>query len=130
MQCRRYLIPCTPVEFVIACGPWTCRSTAARIPWPCTSAATTPTAANPGERQHNIDHRIYLCSVGRHRNGNEYEFARMGERLYASEEDYTGNGALVPGDPNTVYISTQYDPRDPPPAPATEHDLPSKFTRV
>jgi hypothetical protein len=41
----------------------------------------------------------------------------MGDRLYRgtdkSEQDYTGLGALVPGDPNTLYISTPYDPRDP-----------------
>ena len=30
-----------------------------------------------------------------------------------SEQDYTGNAALVPGDPSTIYISTPYDPRDP-----------------
>ncbi len=41
----------------------------------------------------------------------------MGNRLYRppsdlSEQDYTGNAALVPGDPSTIYISTPYDPRD------------------
>jgi hypothetical protein len=73
-------------------------------------ARDDPNATNPGNDT-NIDHRIYYARW----NGTEWtnhELARMGERLYNSEEDYTGNGALVPGDPNTVYISTQYDPRD------------------
>jgi hypothetical protein len=30
-----------------------------------------------------------------------------------SEQDYTGNAALVPGDPSIIYVSTPYDPRDP-----------------
>jgi hypothetical protein len=35
-----------------------------------------------------------------------------GLKLYASEQDYTGLGALDPDDPHTVYVSTTYDPRD------------------
>ncbi len=37
---------------------------------------------------------------------------KMGAKLYASEEDYTGLGALVPDDPHTIYLSTTIDPRD------------------
>src|SRR6266700_3559828 len=37
---------------------------------------------------------------------------KMGPKLYASEEDYTGLGALVPDDPHTIYLSTTIDPRD------------------
>ena len=33
-----------------------------------------------------------------------------GAKLFADEEDYIGLGALVPDDPNTIYISTPYDP--------------------
>jgi hypothetical protein len=33
-----------------------------------------------------------------------------GSKLYSSEEDYIGLGALVPDDPTTIYISTPYDP--------------------
>jgi hypothetical protein len=36
----------------------------------------------------------------------------MGARLYGSEQDYTGLGALDPRDPNIVYVSTPIDPRD------------------
>ena len=40
----------------------------------------------------------------------DYEIAYAGSRLYAGEDDYTGNIALDPDDPNTVYISTNADP--------------------
>jgi hypothetical protein len=36
--------------------------------------------------------------------------AKAGIKLYGSEQDYTGLGALVPDDPTTIYISTPYDP--------------------
>ena len=35
---------------------------------------------------------------------------KAGTKLYADEQDYTGLGALHPDDPNTIYISTPYDP--------------------
>jgi hypothetical protein len=35
-----------------------------------------------------------------------------GKKMYDSEQDYVGLGALHPNDPNTIYISTPYDPRD------------------
>jgi hypothetical protein len=70
---------------------------------------------NPGVTTTPIDHRLFYT----HWNGTtwqNYPLAKMGDRLYRgtdkSEEDYTGCAALVPGDPNTVYISTPYDPRD------------------
>jgi hypothetical protein len=37
---------------------------------------------------------------------------KAGTKLYYSEQDYTGLGALHPHDPNTIYISTPFDPRD------------------
>jgi len=37
---------------------------------------------------------------------------KAGSKLYGSEQDYTGLGALHPNDPNTIYISTPFDPRD------------------
>jgi len=42
----------------------------------------------------------------------DVQLAYAGTRLYAGEDDYTGLAALVPGDPDTVYISTDADPRD------------------
>lgn len=35
-----------------------------------------------------------------------------GHKLYDSEQDYTGLGALHPNNPNTIYLSTTTDPRD------------------
>lgn len=37
---------------------------------------------------------------------------KAGSKLYSSEQDYVGLGALHPNDPNTIYISTPFDPRD------------------
>ena len=37
---------------------------------------------------------------------------KAGLKFYTSEEDFTGLGALCPNDPNTLYISTPFDPRD------------------
>jgi hypothetical protein len=38
--------------------------------------------------------------------------AKAGAKLYSTEQDYTGLSALHPDDPNTIFISTTYDPRD------------------
>ena len=38
------------------------------------------------------------------------EIAFAGSRLYPREDDYTGGVALVPGDPTTVFVSTNADP--------------------
>jgi hypothetical protein len=43
---------------------------------------------------------------------NVYEVAKMGGFLYASENDYTGLGALDPSNPDRVFISTKVDPRN------------------
>lgn len=37
---------------------------------------------------------------------------KAGKKMYASEQDYVGLGALHPNDANTIYISTPFDPRD------------------
>ena len=37
---------------------------------------------------------------------------KAGHKLYDSEQDYTGLGAIHPNDPYTIYISTTTDPRD------------------
>ncbi len=38
------------------------------------------------------------------------EIAFAGTRLYTGEDDYTGSVALVPGDPHTVFVSTDAHP--------------------
>jgi hypothetical protein len=37
---------------------------------------------------------------------------KAGSKLYPSEQDYTGLGAMHPNDPNIIYLSTPSDPRD------------------
>jgi hypothetical protein len=37
---------------------------------------------------------------------------KAGPKLYSSEADYTGNAAAHPNDPNMIFISTTWDPRD------------------
>jgi hypothetical protein len=37
---------------------------------------------------------------------------KAGPKLYSTEEDYTGAGAVHPDDPRTIFVSTTYDPRD------------------
>jgi hypothetical protein len=55
------------------------------------------------------DHRYWLARwTGSTWEGEEIGFA--GTRLYPGEDDYTGGVALVAGDPDTVFISTNADP--------------------
>jgi BNR repeat-containing family member len=60
--------------------------------------------------QGGMDHRYYY---GRFDGAawHVHEMAYGGTKLYAGEDDYTGNIGLVPDDPNTVYISTDVHPR-------------------
>ncbi len=58
----------------------------------------------------NTDHRFFFARF----NGTSWavhELAKAGGFLYAAEDDYTGLAALVPGDPNRLFISTKIDPR-------------------
>jgi hypothetical protein len=75
-------------------------------------------STSEGSTTNPIDHRLHFTRWNEQTGQWETnEVARMGNRLYRganmSEQDYTGNAALVPGDPSTIYISTPYDPRDP-----------------
>ena len=59
--------------------------------------------------QGGMDHRYrYARWTGKQWVDREIAFA--GTRLYAGEDDYTGNLALDPDDPNAAYISTNADP--------------------
>ncbi|TWU00271.1 hypothetical protein Pla108_12190 [Botrimarina colliarenosi] len=79
-----------------------------------TSRSNPDGLTNDGGTNNPIDHRLHFA----HWNPAtstwvNKEIARMGDRLYGPEQDYTGVGALIPGDENTLYISTYIDPRDP-----------------
>jgi len=57
------------------------------------------------------DHAFIYCRY----DGTDWNYTYLGEagkKLYASEQDYTGLGALHPNNPDIVYISTPIDPRD------------------
>lgn len=59
----------------------------------------------------NPDHRFFYCRY----DGSEWTYTYLGKagpKMYDSEADYTGLGALCPDNPNTIYISTTFDPRD------------------
>lgn len=59
----------------------------------------------------NPEHAFIYCRY----NGSTWTYGYLGKagpKLYSSEADYTGNAAVHPDDPNTIYISTTYDPRD------------------
>jgi hypothetical protein len=61
------------------------------------------------QKEHGDDHRYGLARW----DGKKWmvrEIAHAGSRLYPGEDDYTGNIALDPHDPRTVYISTNADP--------------------
>jgi enterochelin esterase-like enzyme/lysophospholipase L1-like esterase len=64
----------------------------------------TPSADGEGD-----DRRLYYARYDG-KAWNTYEVAKMGKRLFDSEQDYTGLGALVPGDPHTIFVSTTIHP--------------------
>ncbi len=75
-------------------------------------------STSDGSTTNPIDHRLHFGHWNdQTQQWETHEVAKMGNRLYRgtnmSEQDYTGNAALVPGDPSTIYVSTPYDPRDP-----------------
>lgn len=68
-------------------------------------------ATNGGDFGINPDHAFIYCRY----NQSEWSYTYLGQagkKMYGSEADYTGLGALDPDDPNTIYISTHVDPRD------------------
>jgi hypothetical protein len=57
------------------------------------------------------DHRFFYCRY----DGTSWTYTYLGKagsKLYSSEQDYTGLAALHPNNPNIIYISTTFDPRD------------------
>jgi hypothetical protein len=55
------------------------------------------------------DHAFIYCRF----NGSNWSYTYLGQagkKMYSTEADYTGLGALHPNDPNTIYISTHIDP--------------------
>ena len=60
--------------------------------------------------QEDPDHAFFFCRYDGTKWTPTY-LCQAGYKLYSDEADYVGLGALSPGDPNTIFISTRYDPR-------------------
>lgn len=60
--------------------------------------------------QEDPDHAFFFCRW----NGTNWistYLCQAGYKLYSAEADYVGLGCLRPNDPDTIFISTKYDPR-------------------
>jgi hypothetical protein len=60
--------------------------------------------------QENPNHAFFFCRWDGSKWTRTY-LCQAGYKLYSAEADYVGLGCLSPNDPNTIYISTQWDPR-------------------
>lgn len=63
------------------------------------------------DRDINPNHAFIYCRY----DGNAWRYTYLGQagyKMYDSEADYTGLAALCPDDPNIIYLSTHFDPRD------------------
>ncbi len=72
-----------------------------------TVAAIIKARANNSE----TDHRFIYCRY----DGSKWSYTYLGKagaKMYSSEQDYVGLGALHPDDPSTIYLSMPFDPRD------------------
>jgi len=58
-----------------------------------------------------IDHR-FLYSRFNGATWTTHYLSKAGAKLYDTEEDYTGLAAIHPDDPNLIFVSTTFDPRD------------------
>lgn len=58
-----------------------------------------------------MDHRFFYARYDGSNWTSTY-LGKAGSKMYSSEQDYVGLGALHPNDPNTIYLSTPFDPRD------------------
>jgi hypothetical protein len=58
----------------------------------------------------NPNHAFFFCRYDGTKWTPTY-LCQAGFKLYPAEGDYVGLGCLNPSDPNTIYISTKYDPR-------------------
>lgn len=74
-------------------------------------AILTCRANDEPENSNFEDHRFFYARFDG-RQWRTHQLARAGGRLWESEQDYTGLGAVHPLDPNRVVLSAPIDPRD------------------
>ena len=67
-------------------------------------------AVNGNDNNIDPDHALIYARYDQENWSYTY-LGQAGKKMYSSEADYTGLGALDPNDPNTIYISTHVDPR-------------------
>jgi hypothetical protein len=60
--------------------------------------------------QEDPNHAFFFCRWNGTNWASTY-LCQAGYKLYSAEADYVGLGCLSPNDPNTIFISTKYDPR-------------------
>jgi hypothetical protein len=68
------------------------------------------TSTSGSDQSINPDHAFFFCRF----DGTQWTptyLCQAGYKLYAAEGDYVGLGCLNPNNPNTIYISTEFDPR-------------------
>jgi hypothetical protein len=71
--------------------------------------------ANDNTKSNDVNINPQHCFIYCRYDGTKWTYTYLGYagyKLYSSEADYTGLAALCPNDPNTIYISTSFDPRD------------------
>jgi hypothetical protein len=78
----------------------------------CIIHARINQSASSGYPDTGVDpnHAFFFCRY----NGTNWTptyLCQAGYKMYSDEGDYVGLGAMHPNDPNTIYISTKYDPR-------------------
>ncbi len=66
--------------------------------------------AEGGDSGINPNHSFFFCRYDGSSWTTTY-LCQAGTKMYSSEADYVGLGALSPNDPDTIFLSTRYDPR-------------------
>lgn len=66
---------------------------------------------NPNSPSNDPDHAFFYARYDGAIWTSTY-LGKAGKKMYSSEQDYVGLGALHPNDPDVIFISTPFDPRD------------------
>jgi len=81
------------------------------VQWYADGTIASVITARANSDASNPDLRFMYCRY----NGSNWitsYLCKAGLKLYSSEQDYTGLAAMHPYNPNIIYVSTTYDPRD------------------
>jgi hypothetical protein len=81
------------------------------VQWYSDGTIATVITARANSDPNNPDLRFMYCRYDGSGWTTSY-LCKAGLKLYSSEQDYTGLAAMHPFNPNIIYVSTTYDPRD------------------